>query len=331
MRKIYTLFIACIFAVAAIAQDATFYKIPDGFQFTIDGVVDDFWGDVEAYNVDQAYTGDANTFTLDKCTWQAVWNDTVIVVLVIVEEDSWAPSWVSGLAGWQSDKPEVYFDVNATLADADGPVNNGATPNGHFQIAPDPYGCAGDTCWITTDTAMAFASAQFHLGTWFGYVIDEPDETWEYAAIIDSIIDENGVVLDPYAAPIIGFDVTFIDCDEGDTDRKRAVWMNTGATNESWNNMDDCGEITFSTDWISGIYTPQVSNLNVYPNPAMDYLQIEADFNEVVITNIIGQEALILRDIKGTRIDISGLESGLYFISLYNNSKYIGTARFTVQ
>ncbi|UCH15399.1 MAG: hypothetical protein JSV22_05390, partial [Bacteroidales bacterium] len=62
-----------------------------------------------------------------------------------------------------------------------------------------------------------------------------------------------------------------------------------------------------------------------------DYLQVEADFYEAVITNIIGQEALILRDVKGTRIDISGLESGLYFISLYNNSIYIGTAKFTVQ
>ena len=74
-----------------------------------------------------------------------------------------------------------------------------------------------------------------------------------------------------------------------------------------------------------------MANLNVYPNPAMDYLQIEADFNEVVITNFIGQEALILRDVKGTRIDISSLESGLYFITLYNNSKYIGMAKFTIQ
>jgi hypothetical protein len=325
MRKIYTLFVAIIFAVSAIAQDATFYRLPDGCEPVIDGVVDGFWANVEAYNIDQPFQSEEPT--LDLCTWQAVWNDTVIVVIVITQEDSWCPAWCSGAAGWQSDKPEIYFDVNAELEDAGGPAANGATPNGHFQISPDPSPTA-------LDTAMAFVSGQYNAGGWYGYVIDDPDETWEYAALIDSLIDSDGIAVDPYAAPTIGFDVTFIDRDEGDDDRKRAVWKNIGAVDESWNNMDDAGEVTFSTDEVEcglGIYTPQVSSLNVYPNPTMDYLQIEANFNEAVITNIIGQEALILKDVKVKRIDISSLESGLYFISLYNNGKYVGTAKFTVQ
>jgi hypothetical protein len=104
---------------------------------------------------------------------------------------------------------------------------------------------------------------------------------------------------------------------------------------EAWNTMDGAGTVVFSADEVEcpggGIYTNKVASFNVYPNPAMDYLHIDAIFNEVVITNIIGQEALILRDVKGTRIDISSLESGLYFISLYNNNKYVGTAKFTIQ
>jgi hypothetical protein len=325
MRKIYTLFFACIFAVAAIAQDATFYKLPDGYSPSIDGVPEGFWANVEAYNVDQAFTGDAEAPTLDLCTWQAVWNDTVIVVLVTTQEDNWCPAWCSGAADWQSDKPELYFDVNAVLDDAGGPSTNGATPNGHFQIAPGPI--EGKLQMIDS-----MAVGQYALNFHVGYVIDDPDETWEYAAIIADMIDSESAPVDPYAAPTIGFDVTFIDRDEGDADRKRAVWKNIGTVNESWVDMDECGEITFSTDEVeTGIFTPQVYNLNVYPNPTMDYLQVEADFNEAVITNIIGQEALILRDVKGTRIDISSLESGLYFISLYNNSKYIGTAKFTVE
>jgi hypothetical protein len=320
MRKIYTFLLACIFAVAAIAQDATFYKLPDGCTLTIDGVAEGFWANVEAYNVELAFTGEEPT--LDLCTWQAVWNDTVIVVLVTTEEDNWCPEWCSGAADWQSDKPEVYFDVNAVLEDGVGPSN---APNGHYQLAPGPSPTA-------LDTAMALAEGAGPSHFYYGYVIDDPDEIWEYAHFVDSLVDSESVPLDPYAAPTIGFDVTFIDRDEGDADRKRAVWMNIGGVNESWANMDDCGEITFSTDLVeTGIFTPQVSSLNVYPNPTMDYLQVEADFKEAVITSIIGQEALILRDVKGTRIDISSLESGLYFISLYNNSKYVGTAKFTVQ
>ena len=324
MRKIYTLFFACIFAVAAIGQE-TILKLPAGCQFGIDGVVDDFWADVDAYNIELNFQSELPT--LDLCTWQAVWNDTVIIVLVTTEEDNYCPAWCSGAADWQSDKPEIYFDVNVGALD-DG-VGPSAAPNGHYQIAPPPSQTA-------IDTVSGLTSGQGPSWFYFGYVIDDPDETWEFATMIDSLYSSDLVTaLDPSAAPVIGFGATFIDRDEGDTDRKRAVWQNIGTVDESWVTMDECGEITFSTDEVecagSGISTRKVSNFSVYPNPAMDYLQIDAEFNEVVITKIIGQEALILRDVKGTRIDISGLESGLYFIALYNNSKYIGTAKFTIK
>ena len=338
MRKIYTLFLVFIFTVvASMAQDATIKKMPDGCDIYLDGVAEDFWLTVEAYDVGLQFEGDTDPFSLDVCTWQAVWNDTAIYLLITVEEDGWCPSWCSGGQHWESDKPEIYFDCNVGSLD-DGVGPSGA-PNGHYQVTTGgPFGSADG--WITYDTANVTESGSWGVGAeyggnifYYGYVIDDPDETWEYGCVIRDLTSSADDVIDPYAAPIIGFGVTFIDRDDGDAARKRAVWKNTGPT-ESWANMDNCGEITFSTDEIecaTGIYTPQVSNLNVYPNPAMDYLQVEADFNEVVITNIIGQEALILRDVKGTRIDISSLESGLYFISLYNNSKYVGIAKFTVE
>ena len=53
-------------------------------------------------------------------------------------------------------------------------------------------------------------------------------------------------MLDLITKPIIGFDVTIVDRDEGDPDRKRLCWVNNGAGptgEESWQNMDDCGEV----------------------------------------------------------------------------------------
>ncbi len=49
-----------------------------------------------------------------------------------------------------------------------------------------------------------------------------------------------------------------IDRDEGDADRKRAVWANTGDLNESWVNMDDAGYITFDGAQID-VYVESVS------------------------------------------------------------------------
>ncbi len=319
MRKIYTVFLACIFTVAAFSQDATFYKLPAGCALVIDGVADDVWAEVDAFNIEKPYMTEQPT--LDLCTWQAVWNDTAIMVLITVQEDNWCPMWCSGATDWQSDKPEVYFDVNDTLGDGIGPSASGS---GHYQFAPGP---------TEGELELTVFSATYG----YGYVIDDPDETWEYSVLLEGLTDHIGVSLDPTVIDTIGFDVTFIDRDEGDADRKRAVWMQDGngvPADEAWNTMDGAGKVVFSTDEVvcaTGLVTNKVTNFSVYPNPAVDYLQIEANFNEVVITNIIGQEALILRDVKGTRIDISSLESGLYFISLYNNSKYIGTAKFTVQ
>ncbi len=328
MRKIYTLLVACIFAVTAIAQDATFYKLPDGCAPVIDGVVDDFWAEVEAFNVDKPYMTELPT--LDACTWKAVWNDTAIMVLIEVADDNWCWIQCSQATDWQSDKPEVYFDVNDTLLDGVGPSGQ---PNGHYQFAPGPTTEADVE--LISDTVWGDSWQGWFFG--YAYVIDDPDEVWEYSFRIEDLTDHMGVVLDPMVIDTMGFDVTFIDRDEGDADRKRAVWMQDGngvPADEAWNNMDGAGKVFFSDETVdcgSGIFDSKVASFSVYPNPAMDYVEINAAFDEVVITNIIGQEALMLRDVKGTRIDISGLESGLYFISLYNNSKYIGTAKFTIQ
>ena len=317
MRKIYALFVACIFALMAIGQDATFYKLPTECQLIIDGVADPVWVNVEVFNVDKNFQSELPT--LDLATWQAVWNDSSIWVLITVQEDSHCPFYCApAQADWMSDKPEIYFDVNDTLIDGGGPAAGG----GHYQKAPR-LSVAADT--------IAY-SATLH----YGYVVDDPDYVFEYCVPISGLIDHNGLVLDPLAIDTIGFDVTVIDRDEGEDIRKRAVWMQDGSVpaDEAWNTMDGAGTVVFSTDEVDCgeiVITKEVSGVSVYPNPAMDYLQIDAIFNEVVITNIIGQEALILRDVKGTRIDISSLESGLYFISLYSNNKYVGTAKFTIQ
>ncbi|MEE9463808.1 MAG: T9SS type A sorting domain-containing protein, partial [Bacteroidales bacterium] len=62
------------------------------------------------------------------------------------------------------------------------------------------------------------------------------------------------------------------------------------------------------------------TNFKIYPNPAGDYLNVDADniIQELVITNIIGQEMLTIRDIgsRSTLINTTGFKNGIYFITV---------------
>ncbi|MBK6283695.1 MAG: hypothetical protein IPF54_14515 [Draconibacterium sp.] len=73
------------------------------------------------------------------------------------------------------------------------------------------------------------------MGYWFFHA--------EYFIPFSFLNDKNGFPIDLTAT--IGFDVTVTDRDPDDLVRNRMVWANEGAIDESWNNMDDCGLITF--------------------------------------------------------------------------------------
>ena len=68
------------------------------------------------------------------------------------------------------------------------------------------------------------------------------------------------------------------------------------------------------------------SNINIYPNPASDYLIVKFNGNKVKankfsISNVYGQPVYIAKNIEESeRINISSLMKGIYFIKIYNSS-----------
>jgi hypothetical protein len=241
MKKFLFLIIVLLNIAKTDGQDAIIYKLPDGMAPFIDGYIDDLWYMVEEFSIDKPFQTEEPT--LDEASWRAVWNDTAMFIMIAVEEDNFCPPWCSGGADWQSDKPEVYLDVNETLKDGSGPA---AQPNGHYQIAPG----------FTEGEAQYYYNGPSGFG-WdysYGYKIDEPDYVFEYSIPWSSLTDENGIAFDPAGGRPIGFDVCVTDRDFGDEARKRAVWMNDGngpTHDESWNTMDDCGVIAFEEAWIN--------------------------------------------------------------------------------
>jgi hypothetical protein len=266
MKKLI-LFIAAIIVIADIkGQDAIIYKLPDGISPVIDGYVDSLWNMFEENYIDKPFMDEEPT--LDKAIWRAVWNDEAIFIIISVEDDNFCPPWCSGAAEWQSDRPEVYLDVNEELKDGDGPL---AQPNGHYQFAPGfeegekQYYFSGDT-W----------QGWYHS---YAYKIDNPDYVFEYSIPWSSLTDRKGIAFDPDIGRPIGFDVYVTDRDEGDFDRKRAVWMMDGkgsVTDEAWNNMDGCGIVTFedlqfNKSVICGTGSRSFTFFNVPADSVVDY------------------------------------------------------------
>lgn len=60
-------------------------------------------------------------------------------------------------------------------------------------------------------------------------------------------------------------------------------------------------------------------NLKIFPNPASDYIQIEGEFQKIILKNVLGVEMNV--NIKNNTIEVGNLPKGIYFLEFINNSK----------
>ncbi|MGC9342583.1 MAG: sugar-binding protein, partial [Bacteroidales bacterium] len=230
-RRIFTLFLASLFVAAGFAQKPTAVFKKASVDPVIDAAVDDVWAEADPQNnIDLPFTGEVPTLGASgETTWQGLWTDNGLYIFLRVTDDAFYPNYAVDPPGnnWEYDKPEIYFDVNFILEDGGGAGGG----NGHYQVAPGFTDGSNDGTAITEDNGVVYA-----------FLVTGSNYTAEYFIPFSLLLDENGVEVDKMAD--IGFDVTIIDRDPGDEARRRAVWANTGALSESWNNMDDCGIIT---------------------------------------------------------------------------------------
>ena len=60
------------------------------------------------------------------------------------------------------------------------------------------------------------------------------------------------------------------------------------------------------------------NKIRIYPNPTKDFIKIDDYKGSVIILNSLGQNVLNIKDYDDSKIDISLLPSGFYFIKLEN-------------
>jgi len=92
--------------------------------------------------------------------------------------------------------------------------------------------------------------------------------------------------------------------------------------------QNDCGSDTISYDIVivnsSENYT--ADNINIFPNPANDFIQITGLTNKINnfdIYDIYGRKVLNLNNSKKSKIDISNFTKGVYFIKLKTDKNLI--------
>jgi hypothetical protein len=232
-RKIFTLLLSAFLGTMAMAQAPNIVIKKASVNPELDGVVDDVWAEASKQNIDKPFQAETPTLgEPGQTTWQALWNDDGIFLLLQVTDDEFYPAYMNNNdADWKYDKPEIYFDVNAEKKDGIG----GGGGKGHYQFAPGFAEATIDGTVIDDGTSGMHA-----------FKVTAPNYKAEYFFPFSKFVDKDGAEVD--ITKPIGFDVTIIDGESAAPGiRQRAVWTNVGAVNESYNNMDDCGTITLSS------------------------------------------------------------------------------------
>jgi hypothetical protein len=86
--------------------------------------------------------------------------------------------------------------------------------------------------------------------------------------------------------------------------------------------VDDIVSSPTATGIPSGIKQPESLNVSVFPNPVKSTLYFDnlKDIDRIVISNMVGQQMLITRNITGekTSISVSSLTNGVYMVTVYD-------------
>jgi hypothetical protein len=233
MRKLFTLFLGILLVNVVFAQRPEGVIVKATESPAIDGVVDEIWATANIYNIERNFRTELPSVgDPGQTTWKALWDDDGIYLILQVTDDAFYPNYMVTPAGndWEYDKPEIYFDCNFILEDG---LGGGQDGQGHYQWAP-PF---------KADILEGALQTDANTGIKHAFKVEDPNYVAEYFFPWDYLKDKDGVGFDKTG--VMGFDVTIIDRDPGDAARKRAVWANMGALDESWANMDDAGWITF--------------------------------------------------------------------------------------
>lgn len=334
MKKIlFTLLALCVLFTASLtAQIQADLEIKKGWDIEIDGKPDDaIWSLIDPVAIERNFQAEEPSVT---AFFKMFYTDTNLYLLIDVTDDVHYPVWQGDKPKepWIYDKVEVYFDVNDILKDGKGPNHNGANvppvAPGHAQMAPNFAEGEYDIPFLPTDAVYSFLSGQVYVA--YSMKEDNNSYTIEYDFALDAFVNDRDETLDVNAFKALpngmGFDITVVDNDNDGKGRKRAVWRSQ--TDEAYTNMDGCGVIVFGDEIIpNSLNNTSMPSIKFYPNPVKDFVTIEGEFDQIVFTNMAGQQVKVAE--KAKTINVNDLADGLYILKIYENGICKGISKIT--
>ena len=321
MKRFYTLLAICAMALTSFAQPTGVitYMTP-----TVDGDPEAAWDALPEYAIDVDVTDDFGQASVWEGWFKISYNDTAIFLLMRRDEDDFATQWETGLSDWQSDRDEIFFNVNVDhLDESRGAIQPGTSFGCYQWTSIWQANEAGDAIEPTSDS---WPNQWYHNSPFeIAYVVDGNSYYTEYcfpatslAIDLDSVPDADSVL---QIAPgvVISFEAVISDVDMADnpTDesfRKFLRWADVSG----WDDMALAGRLTFE-EIPDAINNYSISNMSVYPSPATSTIAIKGleGAANVEIVNMLGAVVLTENNVKADQeINISQLTPGMYFAKL---------------
>ncbi len=107
-----------------------------------------------------------------------------------------------------------------------------------------------------------------------------------------------------------------------------------------WNDVAHTNALYFVIEYPTASSTEEINfenKINIYPNPALDYLTIEINelsVRNMVILNSLGQEIKVIDTKQNSRlvnVDLSDLNEGLYFVKITSSENQMITKKIIVK
>ena len=124
----------------------------------------------------------------------------------------------------------------------------------------------------------------------------------------------------------------FFDLSFSKTDRcikSEYYWL------DSLNSWELYGDFQFAyNDLQTNIYEQEISSFSIFPNPTSDYLQLTWEGNNkanIVIYNTFDQVVTSETINKNSKVDVSDLQPGLYYVQLLSKEQLIRTQSIVIQ
>jgi endo-1,4-beta-D-glucanase Y len=253
---------------------------------TIDGEVDELWNDplIQPITATKTLVGTiANSSDLSG-TAKIMWDNTNVYVLAVVTDNIKTNDSPNS---YEDDAVEFYFDIN----------NDKATTYGANDVQYS-FGWNDGTVVGTLPSGRSSAGIVYtSVSTATGYIIE--------ASIPWTTLQGT-----PAKDQSIGIDFMINDDDDGSGRDKKLSW-NAGEDN-AWQDPSLFGTAVLAERIITGIGKNNQLNIDIYPNPAEEFIQVQGLQGNFEYSILDYSGRLLQQGRSEGQVDISNLKSGVY-------------------